>query len=52
MFFKQSPFSNKWMIGYYAVLLAWLSTTAMHIPDGYLSPITSLIMFLLVLPFG
>lgn len=51
MFFKQSPFSNKWMIGYYAVLLAWLSTTAMHIPDGYLSPITSLIMFLLVLPF-
>jgi cobalt/nickel transport system permease protein len=24
---------------------------AMHIPDGYLSPITSLILFLLVLPF-
>ena len=23
----------------------------MHIPEGYLSPITSLIMFLLVLPF-
>ena len=36
---------------YYAVLLIWLGTTAMHIPDGYLSPITSLIMFLLVLPF-
>jgi cobalt/nickel transport system permease protein len=36
---------------YYGLLLAWLGTTAMHIPDGYLSPITSLIMFLLVLPF-
>lgn len=32
-------------------LLIWLATTAMHIPDGYLSPITSAIMFLLVLPF-
>jgi cobalt/nickel transport system permease protein len=36
---------------YYGVLLIWLATTAMHIPDGYLSPITSAIMFLLVLPF-
>jgi cobalt/nickel transport system permease protein len=36
---------------YYGALILWLSTTAMHIPDGYLSPITSLIMFLLVLPF-
>ena len=36
---------------YYAALLLWLGTTAMHIPDGYLSPITSLIMFLLVFPF-
>ena len=36
---------------YYSVLLVWLTTTAMHIPDGYLSPITSAIMFLLVLPF-
>ena len=36
---------------YYLVLFGWLGTTAMHIPDGYLSPITSLIMFLLVLPF-
>jgi cobalt/nickel transport system permease protein len=34
-----------------AGILVWLSTIAMHIPDGYLSPITSLIMFLLVLPF-
>lgn len=36
---------------YYAVLAGWLGTTAMHIPDGYLSPVTSLIMTLLVLPF-
>jgi len=36
---------------YYSAVLAWLSMTAMHIPDGYLSPITCLIMFLIVLPF-
>jgi cobalt/nickel transport system permease protein len=36
---------------YDAVLFIWLSTSAMHIPDGYLSPLTSLIMLLLVLPF-
>jgi cobalt/nickel transport system permease protein len=36
---------------YYLILLLWLATTAMHIPDGYLSPVTSLVMFLLVLPF-
>ena len=36
---------------YYGLLLIWLFTTAMHIPDGYLSPATSAIMFLLVLPF-
>ena len=36
---------------YYGSLAAWLSTTAMHIPDGYLSPVTSIIMFLIVLPF-
>jgi cobalt/nickel transport system permease protein len=36
---------------YFSVLAAWLGTTAMHIPDGYLSPGTSLVMFLLVLPF-
>ncbi len=36
---------------YYGAVLLWLGTTAMHIPDGYLSPITSLVMFLLVLPF-
>jgi cobalt/nickel transport system permease protein len=42
---------RKWLSIYYASLFIWLTTTAMHIPDGYLSPITSLIMFLLVLPF-
>ncbi len=41
----------KWLTLYYSALLIWLGTTAMHIPDGYLSPITSLIMFLLVFPF-
>ena len=36
---------------YYGILFIWLTATAMHIPDGYLSPATSAIMFLLVLPF-
>lgn len=36
---------------YYAALTVWLGTTAMHIPDGYLSPTTSVLMFLLVFPF-
>jgi cobalt/nickel transport system permease protein len=36
---------------YYGGLALWLATTAMHIPDGYLSPATALVMFLLVLPF-
>jgi cobalt/nickel transport system permease protein len=36
---------------YYTALAVWLGTTAMHIPDGYLSPVTSLVMLLLVLPF-
>ena len=51
MFRKQPQPVFKWLGIYYAALFAWLGTTAMHIPDGYLSPITSLIMFLLVLPF-
>lgn len=41
----------RFMLLYYTVLGGWLLTTAMHIPDGYLSPITSIIMFALVLPF-
>ncbi len=36
---------------YYAALAIWLATTAMHIPDGYLSPSTSAVMLLIVLPF-
>jgi len=36
---------------YYGILIVWLVTTAMHIPDGYLSPVTSIIMFIIVLPF-
>ena len=42
---------GKFLAVYYAALLLWLSTTAMHIPDGYLSPVTCLLMFLIVLPF-
>ena len=41
----------KWLGLYLAALLVWLGTTAMHIPDGYLSPATSIILFLLALPF-
>lgn len=41
----------RWMLGYYGLLVVWLVTTAMHIPDGYLSPVTSIILFVLVLPF-
>lgn len=51
MFTEGSKSILKWLGLYYAGMLVWLGTTAMHIPDGYLSPITSLIMFLLVLPF-
>jgi len=36
---------------YYGLAALWFTTTAMHIPDGYLSPVTSLILFLAVLPF-
>lgn len=39
------------LVIYYGAVLLWLGTTAMHIPDGYLSPVSSLIMFALVLPF-
>jgi cobalt/nickel transport system permease protein len=36
---------------YYVLFAIWLTTTAMHIPDGYLSPTISIVMFLIVLPF-
>ncbi len=41
----------KFLTIYFVTLFVWLGTTAMHIPDGYLSPVTSLIMALLVFPF-
>ncbi len=41
----------KFLTVYFAALFVWLGTTAMHIPDGYLSPVTSLVMLLLVFPF-
>jgi cobalt/nickel transport system permease protein len=39
------------MLASYPHLGPLFSQTQMHIPDGYLSPLTSLVMFLLVLPF-
>jgi cobalt/nickel transport system permease protein len=36
---------------YYALLGVWLATTAMHIPDGYLSPIICAVMFAVMIPF-
>ena len=41
----------RWMWIYYILMAVWSGTTAMHIPDGYLSPVTCLVMVLLVLPF-
>ncbi len=41
----------KLLAAYYVALAVWLATTAMHIPDGYLSPVTSAVMFALTLPF-
>ena len=36
---------------YFSVVVLWMVTTAMHIPDGYLSPVTSLVMVALMIPF-
>ncbi len=36
---------------YYLLFGVWLCTTGMHIPDGYLSPVTCAVMFALVFPF-
>ena len=41
----------RWMYMYYILIALWSGTTAMHIPDGYLSPVTCILMVLLVLPF-
>jgi cobalt/nickel transport system permease protein len=51
MFAQQTRTTCKRLGVYYLALFVWLFTSAMHIPDGYLSPVTSLIMFLLILPF-
>ena len=51
MFLNQTKADWKRLGIYYLILFGWLATTAMHIPDGYLSPLTSLVMLLLVLPF-
>jgi cobalt/nickel transport system permease protein len=48
MFVQKTP---RWMLLYYGLIALWLGTTAMHIPDGYLSPVTCIVMFVLVLPF-
>ena len=39
------------MLALYALLVPLPSTQQMHIPDGYLSPLTAAVMFALVLPF-
>jgi cobalt/nickel transport system permease protein len=41
----------RWFKVYFGAVAVILGTTGMHIPDGYLSPVTSIIMFVLVLPF-
>ena len=41
----------RWMLLYYSLIAVWIATTAMHIPDGYLSPVTCIVMLILVLPF-
>ncbi len=45
------PRMPRWVGIYYAMLATILFGTAMHIPDGYLSPVTCAVMFLLALPF-
>ena len=48
---SKKPHFPRWFLAYYLGIAIWLVTTGMHIPDGYLSPATSLVMFILVLPF-
>jgi cobalt/nickel transport system permease protein len=45
---KKTP---RWMLMYYILIVVWAGTTAMHIPDGYLSPVTCALMAILALPF-
>ena len=52
MFLKQTVKNiPRWMWMYYILIGLWAGTTAMHIPDGYLSPVTCALMAVLVLPF-
>jgi cobalt/nickel transport system permease protein len=51
MFAQETRINLKILSTYYLALFIWLFTSAMHIPDGYLSPATSFVMFLVVLPF-
>jgi cobalt/nickel transport system permease protein len=48
---RKKPYFPRWFLAYYLGIAIWLLTTGMHIPDGYLSPATSLVMFILVMPF-
>ncbi len=41
----------RWFTVYYGAAAVVLFTTGMHIPDGYLSPATCMVMLALVLPF-
>lgn len=45
------PLTSRGLLLYYALAFVWLGTTAMHIPDGYLSPVVCVVLFALVLPF-
>jgi len=41
----------RWFPAYYGAMAVVLFGTGMHIPDGYLSPVTCAVMLALVLPF-
>ncbi len=43
--------TNRLTTAYFVGMAIFLLNTAMHIPDGYLSPVTSIVMFAFVLPF-
>ncbi len=41
----------RWFLAYYGTVAVLLFGTGMHVPDGYLSPLTCAVMLALVLPF-
>jgi cobalt/nickel transport system permease protein len=51
MFAQETRINLKILGTYYLFLFVWLSASAMHIPDGYLSPSTSFVMLLVTFPF-